>query len=134
MFTSFEISPVLRLSLNSFTSFSGELQYPTMFPSMKTFAAESFIVSFASFTGITPMLKSSCFIFSGFTPTEMQADKARFFTKPQFDPSGVSFGHRRPQWVGCRSLASKFGWLRLKGDWSLRRWLRVERWFVLSRS
>ena len=64
----------------------------------------------------------------------MHADRARFLTRPQFEPSGVSLGQRRPQWVACRSLASKFGWLRLSGDCSLLRWLRVEMWFVLSSS
>jgi len=47
--------------------------------------------------------------FFGFTPTEMQADKARFLTRPQLEPSGVSLGHKRPQCVACKSLASKLG-------------------------
>ncbi len=74
------------------------------------------------------------FTFSASVPTETLAVRARFFTSPQLAPSGVSFGQSLPQWVLWRSRASKFGWLLLSGDWSLRRWLRVDRVFVRSRS
>src|SRR4030042_6894324 len=134
MLTSVEISPLLLLSLNSRASSFGESQYPMMLPSTNTFAPESLRVSLASNTGATPLLNNRCFILSAFTPTEMQADNARFFTNPQFEPSGVSFGQRRPQGVACKSLASKFGWLLLRGDCSLRKWLSVDMWFVLSSS
>mgnify|MGYP003323442913 CR=1 FL=1 len=41
--------------------------------------------------------------------TDMIADKAKFLTRPQLEPSGVSLGHILPKCVECRSLASKFG-------------------------
>ena len=97
-----------------------------MFPSTKTLAPEIFMSRLASYAGTVPISKSSCLTLSGLTPTEIDEDNARFLTRPQFEPSGVSLGHSRPQWVGCRSRASKLGWLLLSGDWSLRRWLRVE--------
>ena len=40
---------------------------------------------------------------------EIIADNAKFFTSPQFEPSGVSLGQILPKCVECRSLASKFG-------------------------
>ena len=97
-----------------------------MLPSTKTLAPEIRNSIVASYAGTVPISKSSCFILSAFTPTAIEADRDRFLTSPQFEPSGVSLGHKRPQWVGCKSLASKFGWLLLSGDWSLRRWLSVE--------
>ena len=97
-----------------------------MLPSTKTLAPEMRSSIVASDAGTVPISKSSCFILSGFTPTAMEADNARFLTSPQFEPSGVSLGHNRPQWVGCKSRASKLGWLLLSGDWSLRMWLSVE--------
>ena len=39
----------------------------------------------------------------------MIADKAKFLTRPQLEPSGVSLGQILPKCVECRSLASKFG-------------------------
>ena len=39
----------------------------------------------------------------------MIPDNARFFTNPQFEPSGVSLGQILPKCVACKSLASKFG-------------------------
>ena len=30
--------------------------------------------------------------------------RARFFTRPQLSPSGVSAGHSMPHWLGCRAL------------------------------
>ena len=43
------------------------------------------------------------------TLTEIIADKAKFLTKPQLDPSGVSLGQSLPKCVECKSLASKLG-------------------------
>ena len=109
VYSSVEISPALLFSLKVLTSSGAELQYPIMFPSTKTFAPESLKSALASKAGTEPISKSSCLTFSAFTPTEIDADNARFFTRPQLDPSGVSLGHKRPQWVGCRSRASKLG-------------------------
>ena len=39
----------------------------------------------------------------------MIADNAKFLTRPQLEPSGVSLGQILPKCVECRSLASKFG-------------------------
>ena len=61
------------------------------------------------------------------TFTEIIPDNARFFTKPQFEPSGVSLGQILPKCVACKSLASKFGWVLLSGDWILLRWLIVDK-------
>src|SRR5512139_344173 len=97
-----------------------------MLPSTKTLAPDIFKVSLASYAGTVPISKSNCLTLSGFIPTLIEAESDKFLTRPQLEPSGVSLGHSRPQWVGCRSLASKLGWLRLNGDCSLRKWLRVE--------
>ena len=80
-----------------------------MFPSTKTLAPVVRKSRLASAAETVPISKRSCFTRSGFTPTAMEADNAKFLTKPQFEPSGVSLGHKRPQCVGCRSLASKLG-------------------------
>ncbi len=48
--------------------------------------------------------------------TEIIPESARFFTRPQLEPSGVSLGQILPKCVACKSLASKFGWVLLSGD------------------
>src|SRR5208283_3081696 len=71
-----------------------------MFPSTKTLAPEIRKSRLASAAGTDPISKSNCLTLSGFTPTAMEADNAKFLTKPQLEPSGVSFGHKRPSGLG----------------------------------
>src|SRR5512137_1915309 len=59
---------------------------------------------------------------------------AAFLTRPQFCPSGVSLGHSLPHCVGCRSLASKCGWLLVSGDVTRLRCDRALMFDVLSSS
>ena len=59
---------------------------------------------------------------------------AAFFTRPQFCPSGVSDGHSLPHCVGCRSRASKWGWLLVSEEVILLRCDMADMLVVLSRS
>src|SRR3989442_5297142 len=92
-------------------------------PSTTTFppVARSFLSD--SSMGMTPIRRSLSTISWGSIPTLMLLQRARCLTRPQFDPSGGWWGHSLPYWVGGRSLASKFGWLLLSGDWQRRDWL-----------
>ena len=83
--------------------------------------------SFASKKCTTPRSYSFSTISSDGTFTDIIPERARFFTSPQLEPSGVSLGHMRPKCVECRSLASKLGCVLLSGDWMRRRWLIVDR-------
>ena len=64
----------------------------------------------------TPSSNNFSVISSFGTLTEIIADNAKFFTNPQLEPSGVSLGQILPKCVECKSLASKFGCVRLSGD------------------
>ena len=75
----------------------------------------------------TPSSNNFSVISSFGTLTEIIADNARFLTKPQFEPSGVSLGQILPKCVECKSLASKLGCVLLNGDCTRLRWLIVER-------
>jgi len=55
-----------------------------------------------------------------------------FLTRPQFGPSGVSLGHILPQWVGWRSLASKWGCVLESGERTLLKWENLDIKFVSS--
>ena len=90
-------------------------------------APSPFARSSASPAGTAPRSYIFSTISSEGTLTDIMAESARFLTRPQLDPSGVSLGQMRPKWVACRSRASKLGCVRLSGDWTLRRWLMVER-------
>ncbi len=59
-------------------------------------------------SGCTPVSSRIFFIDSlSSTPVESSTDMAKFFTRPQLGPSGVSEGQMRPHWVACKSRASK---------------------------
>ena len=77
--------------------------------------------------GFAPSSQSLSSTSEGGTLTEMVAESARFLTRPQLTPSGVSDGQILPKWVAWRSLASKFGCDLLSGDWTRLRWLSVLR-------
>ncbi len=77
--------------------------------------------------GLAPSSHSLSSTSEGGTLTEMVAERARFLTRPQLTPSGVSEGQILPKWVAWRSLASKLGCDLLSGDWTRLRWLRVLR-------
>ncbi len=70
---------------------------------------------------MVPRSNSFSTISSDETFTDIIAYKARFLTSPQFEPSGVSLGQILPKCVACKSLASKFGCVLLRGDWTLLR-------------
>ena len=65
-------------------------------------------------------------------PSEISMMRAAFFTRPQFCPSGVSDGHSLPHCVGCRSRASKWGWLLVRDDVTLLRCDVADMFDVLS--
>jgi hypothetical protein len=66
--------------------------------------------SLASLIGTTPSFSTRILLTSSSsTPMDTVARSAKFFTNPQFCPSGLSTGHSMPQWVACSSLASKCG-------------------------
>jgi hypothetical protein len=56
-------------------------------------------MSDASSTGCAPNSYNFSIISETETLTEIMEDKAIFFTRPQFDPSGVSAGHILPKCV-----------------------------------
>ena len=98
--------------------------------------SSSLAFSSTSSTGSTPSLYSlsiSLLFSSSVKPTDIYESSARFLTKPQFAPSGVSNGQSLPQWVPCRSLASKWLWVLDKLDTTLLKWLSEDIQFTLSR-
>ena len=109
------------------TRFCPSLWNPINFPSTNTLVP-SFLISLDVDTkSDTPMSNNFSTISSDGTFWDIIADNAKFFTRPQFEPSGVSLGQILPKCVECRSLASKFGWVLLRGDCTLLKWLIVER-------
>lgn len=59
-------------------------------------------------------------------PTEMYVIRARFFTRPQACPSGVSAGQIMPHWLLCSWRGLAILPSRPMGELMRRRWLRVE--------
>src|SRR2546426_646683 len=128
-FTSGERRPVRRRSRISEIKAAGSSWRPTRSPFTYTRVA---VV--CPFTWRVPRSARRSFTSSSGNPSDTSITSAQFFTRPQFCPSGVSFGHSRPHCVGCRSRASKCGWDRVSGDVTLRRWLRADMFDVRSRS
>ena len=90
--------------------------YPIRRPSTNILVAFFFKSSFASKKCMVPKSNSFSTISSDGIFTEIIPESARFFTRPQLEPSGVSLGQILPKCVACKSLASKFGWVLLNGD------------------
>ena len=130
MLTSGLILPDLRLLLNWVTNLWGLLCSPKMSP--LTWIREP--SAQPSGSSSTPASFNRAFTSTSGTSSETSIICAPFFTKPQFCPSGVSFGHNLPHWVGWRSRASKCGWLLTRGLVTLLRCERADRYVVLSRS
>ena len=113
--------PPRRRERSADTSVPGEAWQPRMQPLSRTTAEPDACVSPPAnpSAGSTPSASARAARGPSSPSVVTCVSRARFLTRPQLSPSGVSAGHRRPHCEGCRARGPDT--LRVRSNWEVMR-------------